>query len=232
VVADGYSRPRLGRPGGGRARRVLPAAAARLLPGSPLPPPPSPSSSTPLTCSFPQIEWLEPWRWRRVPLPLRRRLPLLWRPRIEQSTAQRLDLASLALAGGPEDGSGRAPPRAPSRREPARAPPSSWPAEQGLLTSNPPPSGLLGAKAAVAVVPLHHGVDGAATAAVRGGWGGRACVRDPRVAFAPYRAVCGIPAHEHNGCGRFAGCRCGQKNGKSDLQVALPLLSRYQCRQS
>jgi hypothetical protein len=116
VAADGYSRPRLGKPGGGRARRVLPAAAAaRLLPGSPLPPLPSPSSATPLPHSFPQIEWLEPWRWRRVPLPLRRRLPLLWRPRIEQSTTQRLDLASLALAGGPEDGSGRAPPRAPSR---------------------------------------------------------------------------------------------------------------------
>jgi hypothetical protein len=94
------------------------------------------------------------------------------------------------------------------------------------------PGGLLSARAAVAVVPLHHGLDSATATTIGGGWGGRVCARDPRVAFAPYRTVCGVPTHERNDCGCFAGRRCGRENGKIDLEVALPLLSRHQCRQS
>jgi hypothetical protein len=42
----------------------------------------------------------------------------------------------------------------------------------------------------------------------------------------------GVAAAERNDCVEFGVPRCSRKNGKSDLEVALPALSRPQCRQS
>jgi hypothetical protein len=198
AAADGYSRPQLGRPGGGRARRVLPAAAvARLLPSSPLPPPPGPSSSTPLPRSFPRIEWLEPWRWRRVPLPLRPRLPLLWRPLIEQSTARRLRSGyPPPLAGGPEDGQrmsstsgsitartskGSALELAGGAGAPHQQSSSRWPPRrEGGSSSRPPPPRL--------------GRRGDSSSSW---WLGRA-----RVCAGPARSVCSVPRCMWRSCAR------------------------------
>jgi hypothetical protein len=113
-------------PRGGRPEEIqLPAMYPRTDDGGP---PPAPAS----WWLGRRIEWLGPWQWRLVPLPLRQCLPLLRRPQIEEPTAQHLDPAAHALAGGLDDGE-------EPRPDPARAPPLSCQQSRGLLTSTPPP---------------------------------------------------------------------------------------------